>query len=176
MRFRFLIPAAALLLLTACGNADTQTIDTLIAQQAEADASSAAPNADAPAPTVPVPDSANGEYDVDLTTLESNMVYAQVYDMVTNTDNYKDKRIRVRGTFNYYQNPDTKREYFAVLVNDATACCAQGIEFVLPDSYKYPDDYPEQGTPIEVIGLYSVYTEDDQPFVELQNASMTVLP
>ena len=104
------------------------------------------------------------------------MVYAQVYDMVTNTDNYKDKRIRVRGTFNYYQNPDTKREYFAVLVNDATACCAQGIEFVLPDSYKYPDDYPEQGTPIEVIGLYSVYTEDDQPFVELQNASMTVLP
>ena len=116
------------------------------------------------------------EVDFDLSAMSQTVMYAQVYDMVTNTDNYKDKRIRVRGTFNYYQNPDTKREYFAVLVNDATACCAQGIEFVLPESYKYPDDYPEQGTPIEVIGLYSVYTEDDQPFVELQNASMTVLP
>ncbi len=36
---------------------------------------------------------------------------------------------------------------------DALACCQQGVEFVLTDG-----DYPEEGTPITVVGRYETYT------------------
>ena len=37
--------------------------------------------------------------------------------------------VRAAGPFSYFKNPDTQNEYFAVLIADITACCAQGIEF-----------------------------------------------
>ena len=163
MKCRYLAAAASLLLLTACGQVNTGTVDQIAAQQS-ADAVSLP---DAPA--------SDGEYDIDLTELNSNMIYAQVSDMVNESDKYNGKTVRVQGTFNYYQSPETGREYFAALVSDATACCAQGIEFVLPGDAHYPEDYPEQGTPIEIAGICNVYLEDDQPFVELLNATMKVL-
>ena len=159
--------AAAFLLLTACGN--TQTVDQLAAQNGD---SAAQVQADAPASGEAV---SNGEYDVDLTQLNSNMIYAQVYDMLENTEKYTGQTVRVQGTFNYYQDPTSKREYFAALVSDATACCAQGIEFVRKDEAHYPEDYPEQGTPIEISGTFYTYTEEDQVYVELHDATMKVL-
>lgn len=172
MKSRYLAAAASLLLLTACGEVNTGTVDQIAAQQS-ADAGSLP---DTPAPDGAAPETASdGEYDIDLTEMNSNMIYAQVYDMLNESENYTGKTVRVQGTFNYYQNPDTGREYFAALVSDATACCAQGIEFVLPGDVHYPEDYPEQGTPIEIAGTCNVYLEDDQPFVELLNATMKVL-
>ena len=49
------------------------------------------------------------------------MVYAQVYDMVANPDDYMGKSIRVKGPFSYFKDSQTGNEYFAVLVSDATA-------------------------------------------------------
>ncbi|MBQ6213643.1 MAG: hypothetical protein IJJ57_12210 [Ruminococcus sp.] len=69
--------------------------------------------------TFNVPDSSNEEYDVDLTKLNTSMVYAQVYDMVNNSDNYLGKTNKAKGTFSYYQEPDG-REFFAVIISDAT--------------------------------------------------------
>ncbi|MBP0966191.1 MAG: hypothetical protein J5722_01020 [Oscillospiraceae bacterium] len=171
MKTRYFAAAAAFLLLTACGN--TKTVDQLAAQQAEP---AAQVQADVQASEGSLPESlSNVEYDVDLTQMNSNMIYAQVYDMLENTEKYAGQMIRVQGTFNYYQDPESKREYFAALVSDATACCAQGIEFVRKDGAHYPEDYPEQGTPIEISGKFSTYTEDNQVFVELQDATMIVL-
>ena len=169
---RFCFAAAAVcLLLTACGQLNTETVDQIAAQQAETDETVPAESRAADA-AEQVPD---GSFDIDLTAMSGNMVYAQVYDMLTDTEKYVGKTVRVQGTFNYYQDPETKREYFAALVSDATACCAQGIEFVLPGDVHYPEDYPEQGTPIEISGTCNVYIENEQPFVELLNATMTVL-
>ena len=121
-----------------------------------------------------LPDTSSGDIDIDLTQMDSNMIYAQVADMVNNSDDYMGKKVKVTGQFSYYQETDG-REFFAVLVNDATACCSQGIEFVLPGEHKYPDDYPSVGTTITVIGDFNYYKEDDYyTYVQLLNAEMEV--
>ena len=170
-RFRYLAVIFALLL-TGCGNTNTQKIDDLIAAQEQSDdapadqAESSAP----PEPTVDVPDASNGEYDVDLTGLDSNMVYAQVYDMVFGETDYSGKSVRAKGTFDYYHDPRTGQEYFAVIISDAAACCAQGIEFVLAGEHKYPDDYPEIGTEITIHGIFNMYEDETGAYVQLKDA------
>lgn len=119
-----------------------------------------------------VVDSSNGEYDVDLTQLSSTMVYGQVYDMVYNPDNYVGQKIKASGPFSYYQDPETGNEYYAVLISDATACCSQGIEFVLNGDKKYPDDYPEIGDNITVTGDFNYYKEDMITYCQLKNAEI----
>lgn len=154
------------LLLTGCGEPNTQKVDDLIAEQEQASDAST----EVPEPTVDVPDAANGEYDVDLTTLDSNMVYAQVYDMVFGETDYDGNLVRAKGTFDYYQDSETGKEYFAVLISDATACCAQGIEFVLAGAHKYPDDYPELGSEIVIHGTFNTYEDETGAYVQLKDA------
>ena len=119
------------------------------------------------------PDLSNGEIDIDLTQLSSSMVYAQVYDMVNNGDNYLGKTVKVKGAFSYFQETDG-REFFAVLISDATACCSQGIEFVLKGDYSYPDDYPSVGTDITVVGKFDYYKENYYTYCQLFDAEMEV--
>ncbi len=173
--------------LTAC--ADTSNVDSIIAkQEAEKAMENYTPPetfekedsgsfedvpTQAPAPEVDVlPDVSNGEYDVDLTNLDSNMIYAVVYDMVYNTNDYMGQHVKAKGTFSYYQDSTTGNEYFAVLISDATACCAQGIEFVLDGDYNYPDDYPEIGTEITVVGDFNAYEENYTTYVQLTDAEI----
>ena len=80
------------------------------------------------------------EIDVDLTILSSTMVYSEVYNMMTDPKEYIGKTIKMNGTFSYYHDESTGNEYFACIIKDATACCAQGIEFVLDGDYSYPKD------------------------------------
>ncbi len=161
------------LLLTGCGSTNTQKIDDLISAQEQAetnDVQSSAETSDVPKPTVAVPDAANGEYDVDLTTLDSNMVYAQVYDLVYGEKDYTGQMIRAKGVFDYYFDPQTNQEYFMVLISDATACCAQGIEFVLAGEHTYPDDYPELGAEITIHGVFNTYEDAYGSYVQLKDA------
>ena len=116
--------------------------------------------------------STDGAYDVDLTVLDSNMVFAQVSDMYNNPDSYVGKTVKASGTFGYYQNPDTQTEYFAVLIQDATACCAQGIEFLLKGNPKYPADYPEPQTEITVTGVFNYYEELGNTYCQLKEATL----
>lgn len=167
-RFSVLSMIAAALLLTACGETNTQTVDNIAAQQSS-------PSEEASSfkmPEVSVASSAHGEYDVDLTVLDSNMIYAQVYDMIFGETDYTGQNVRAKGRFNYYLDPDTKNEYFAVLISDASACCAQGIEFVLAGDYAYPKDYPEPGTEIVVHGIFNTYEDDTGTYVQLKDAVM----
>lgn len=118
-------------------------------------------------------DNNDGEVEIDLTQLSSSMIYAQVYDMVYNGDNYLGKKVKVKGPFSYFQETDG-REFFAVLVSDATACCSQGIEFVLDGEHTYPNDYPELGTEITVTGEFDYYTEGYATYCQLLHAEMEV--
>ncbi|MBR3629153.1 MAG: hypothetical protein IKN55_01595 [Oscillospiraceae bacterium] len=165
----------AAVLLTGCGG-NTSQMDSLIAAQEATEAPAAEPSAPATEalPTAPVPASAfiPAEGDVDLTVLESTMVYAQVFDMVSNPDAYTGRNIRARGPFAYYKDESTGKEYFAVLISDATACCAQGVEFVLDGDPVYPDDYPEAGTEITVSGVFHSYEENGTTYVQLLHASI----
>lgn len=113
------------------------------------------------------------EYDIDLTKMDSSMVYVQVADMVNNGDNYLRKTVKVKGPFSYFKENDG-REFFAVLISDATACCSQGIEFVLDGNYKYPEDYPAVNTEIVVTGEFNYYKEGYATYCQLLHANMEV--
>ena len=108
--------------------------------------------------------------DIDLTKLSSTMVYAEVFSMMTNAKEYVGKTIRMRGNFSYYHNKPTDTYYFACLIKDATACCAQGIEFVLGGDLQFPEDYPRPGDEITVTGVFEPYLENDYTFYHLTNA------
>ena len=112
-------------------------------------------------------------YDIDLTQTNSNMIYAQVADMINNDDNYLGKTVKVKGPFSYFQETDG-REFFAVIISDATACCSQGIEFVLDGDHSYPEDYPEINTEIVVTGEFNYYKEGFVTYCQLLHANTKV--
>ncbi|MBQ7595117.1 MAG: hypothetical protein IJU45_00465 [Clostridia bacterium] len=107
--------------------------------------------------------------DIDLTKMSSTMVYSQVNDMVTSPENYLGKTVRMNGTFVALE--ETQRNYYACIIADATACCSQGIEFMLNNDYlRYPDEYPKTETNITVSGVFDVYNEGENRYVQLINA------
>jgi len=86
---------------------------------------------------------------------------------------YLGKTVKAKGPFSYFQETDG-REFFAVLISDATACCSQGIEFVLDGDHSYPADYPAIGTDITVVGKFNYYKEDYYTYCQLLDADMEV--
>lgn len=116
--------------------------------------------------------------DVDLTLLSSTMVYSEVYAMMTAPEDYISKTVKMNGQFALYQATDSNSQpipdqiYFACVIADATACCQQGMEFVLAGDYTYPDDYPELGTNITVVGEFQTYTEGQYRFCHLVDAML----
>lgn len=111
--------------------------------------------------------------DLDLTALSGTVVYSQVYDMMMRPGAYTGQRIRIKGSFTYFQDPDTRQEYFAAIIADATACCAQGIEFVWRGEHTYPRDYPPEDTEITVTGTFGTYEENGYTYIQLADADVT---
>lgn len=115
---------------------------------------------------------------LDLTQLSSTMVYAEVFHMVTAPQDYVGRTITAKGTFAVYDaNPDPAinggvEHYFAVVVADATACCQQGLEFVLGNGAVYPDDYPEPGSEICVQGTFALYDWGGTQYGHLVDAKL----
>ena len=77
------------------------------------------------------------------------------------------------GQFSYLSDESTGKEYFACIIQDATACCAQGIEFELAGDYVYPDDYPEIGEEVCVTGVFETYMEGNYIYCTLKNAAFS---
>lgn len=107
--------------------------------------------------------------DIDLTQLSSAMVYSLVFQMVFYPEEYVGKTIRMGGEFFVYYNPATQRNYYATIVEDALACCQQGLEFQLLQG-NYPEDYPEVGSEIIVTGVLGMYQEQGYENIHLVEA------
>ena len=107
---------------------------------------------------------------VDLTKMNSTMVYSEVSNMMTTPDKYLGKTVRMKGTFAVYKGET--RNYYACIISDATACCQQGMEFVLAGDFEYPGDYPAEGTEITVTGIFDTYKEGTQMYCQLADAVM----
>ena len=180
--FCLLLAACMTLSLCACGK-DSE-------KDAGNDASSSNEKSSASAESIPTPKeqetseeseqpqaSSNG-VDVDLTVLSSTMVYSEVYNMLYNDPaHYLGKTVKAKGTFSIYQlvtdgvlQPDPVS--YACIISDAAACCAEGMEFVLEGDYTYPDDYPELGAEITVIGEFQSYEENGMTWYHLVNARL----
>ena len=109
--------------------------------------------------------------DVDLTKLSSTMVYSEVYNMMYTPNDYIGKIVKMKGQFAYYEDPETKAQYFACIIEDATACCSQGLEFILTGEHTYPDDYPELNSEITVTGTFETYEENGFKYCRLTDAA-----
>lgn len=109
--------------------------------------------------------------DLDLTTMDSNMVYSEVYKMLYYPEDYIGKIIKMRGQFSSYHDEYSGNTYFACIIQDALACCSSGLEFSLKDnSYEYPKDFPVEGENITVIGRFSTYLDDDIQYLSLADS------
>jgi len=113
--------------------------------------------------------------DVDLTILSRTMVYAEVYNIMTNPYNYLGKTIKLNGLFysSYYDENETM--YYFVVITDATSCCPQGIEFIWGSGRKYPEDYPDEKSNIEITGVFSSYDELGETYYHLLVEDLRIL-
>lgn len=110
--------------------------------------------------------------DIDLTVLSKTMVYSELFRIMCSPESYVGKIVKMEGIFASYKDENTGKRYFACIISDAAACCSQAIEFVLSDDYKYPEDYPEQGEEICIVGEFNIYKEGNFDYCNLNNAKL----
>ena len=135
------------LLLSGCGKDETAAVsEKAIAENA------ASPVSDADAS------------EIDLTKMSSTMVYSYVYNMISAPDDFIGQRFRIRGNYDEEYWDQTKLTYHYIVIADATACCAQGLEFVLTD----PDAaYPQVREEFEISGIFGTYTENGNLYIRI---------
>ena len=132
-------------------------------------------NSDAPAPDMNGLDESVMQtegVDIDLTVLPAIMVYSQVYSLISEPDRYLGKTVKMTGMYACTETTEIEKFYCACIIQDATQCCSQGIEFVLDDSYSFPDDYPEYGDNVTVIGEFDTYEDGGYTYCTLRNAKL----
>ena len=173
MKKMLLLFLAALLALSACSR---QAAEAPEAQMPTAQSSTLP----APAAEETAADDAGastGDF-IDLTAMSSTMVFAEVFNMTTHPEDYVGKTVKMQGIFStgkLYAQEGTLEDggtVFACIIQDATACCAQGIPFDLAESRAYPEDYPELGAPITVTGTFEICTQDWLEFCRLSQAEL----
>ncbi len=117
------------------------------------------------------------DVDYDLTKMSKDMVYSLVYQIMVSPDEYEGKTFRINGNFYSIYFEPTQKYYYYCIIQDATACCTQGMEFIWDDgSHIYPDEYPQENEYIIVEGTFETYKEegDDYLYCRLADASLKV--
>lgn len=169
-----LIIAVMVIMITACGSSETEVEMTqeeiTIEESVQEENVIESEEADQEAVDGEVEQGDDG-IDVDLTTLSATMVYAEVYNMYVNPEDYMGKIVKMEGSFSVLDVPMAGMIYFSVIIEDALGCCAQGIEFELEGDYSYPSDYPEVGDIVTVVGEFDIYYEDEYMYCRLINAA-----
>ncbi len=119
---------------------------------------------------------ADTNVDVDLTILTPNMVYAEVSNMMMYPDNYLGKTIKVSGPYFPMYYDVTDNYYHYVLIEDALACCQNGIEFIWDEgTHIYPDEYPKEDEVIEIVGELKSYKEENYTYYYLDIEEYNIL-
>lgn len=188
---RTLLASLALLLslsLVGCGEETTSsavidsanqvaTVDEILEAGTAEDSAPVTESVEVPEEDIPAGFGSYEGVDIDLTTMGSVMVYTQVYNLMANSPEYVGQTVKVSGSFGYYYESSVDAYYYGVVVQDATACCAQGIEFVLAggEDMVFPDDYPEAGETVTVVGVFNSYFPEETPdweFYHLEQAEI----
>ena len=157
--------------LMGCGKTEAQVEDTVdvavddnIAQVQEEDLQEEVPEEEVPL--------ADPSVDLDLTTMSSTMIYAEVSNMMMEPLEYTGKTVKMEGIRGTYQDPETGKMYYACVIQDATQCCSQGLEFVLDEDKYSAQDYPAQGDEIAVKGTFSTYEENGGQYLTMVDSQL----
>lgn len=112
--------------------------------------------------------------EIDLTKMNATMVYSEVYNMLDSPSNYIDKVVKIAGPFRPFESNNPDYCYPAIVIQDATACCANGLEFLLYGiprcSMKGGDGYPLYNEEATIVGVFKTYLEDRYLYVHLVDA------
>jgi hypothetical protein len=113
------------------------------------------------------------KYDIDISRMSGTMVYGQVNQMIMYPSKYLGKHIKVKGIFSSYYDEEMERRFYGCVIQDALACCSQGLAFELAKPRKYPEQYPAEGDAIIVEGDFD-YEKDEGGggFPIIRNADM----
>lgn len=98
--------------------------------------------------------------DIDLSSLSSTMVFAQIFNIVIEPEKYNGKKIRMKGVVSIFNDAERKNSFYACIVKDATACCSQGFDFVLSEEAAL-GGYPVDGKEITLTGTFRELMEGD---------------
>jgi hypothetical protein len=135
-------------------------------------------NQDAPAAQENRPQRAKAEgVDVDLTALSGTMVFAEVYNMMSEPDKYVGKKIKAGGIYQTSCFDENNVCYHFVVVADAAGCCPTGLPFVRSGGGERvnPNDYPEEMAMIEVVGIFEGYEGGGRTYYRLAAEDVKVL-
>lgn len=99
--------------------------------------------------------------DLDFTKMSSTIMYSAVYEMMSMPDAYLGKTVKIAGPYYASYWEATNKCYHHIMIEDAIACCSQGVEFkVESNAFAYPDNYPSNDTWIEIVGTFRSYDEE----------------
>jgi hypothetical protein len=113
------------------------------------------------------------KYDIDISRMSGTMVYGQVYQMVMYPSKYLGKHIKMKGIFSSYYDEELERRFYGCVIQDALACCSQGLAFELAKPRKYPKEYPAEGDAIIVEGDFDFESDEGGGgFPIIRNAEM----
>jgi len=97
--------------------------------------------------------------DVDLASFSASMVSAAYTDIMTAPEQYIGKVIRAKGMYDPFYFDETGRYHHFITIEGPPGCCPHSLEFIRSDEHAYPDDYPLEGTMIEITGIFNVIEE-----------------
>ena len=101
--------------------------------------------------------------DVDLTELNSMIIYAQLFNMVMNASDYLGKTVKMRGTYSASPSAQENQYSHFIVIDDETECCSQGLEF----TWNGEHNYPEEKAIIEIVGVFSSNTINNRAYYYL---------
>lgn len=133
----------------------------LLASMSACAASAQAAPEEAPAPETTVSVQTHEQIDVDLTKLNSTILFSQTYAMLSEPTPYLGKVVRMRGSYVVYADGAK-----ACLISDEGGCCQEGIHFALRDGIAYP----ELNTQIIVVGTFGTYEFNGVTYCRLYDA------
>lgn len=110
--------------------------------------------------------------DLDLSVLSGTFVYAEVYNLMAEPQDYMGKTIKIRGIYSVFQEPSTGVVYHACVIPDATACCMQGIEFVRAGDPGGKEAYGEEGATVTVTGRLESYLDGGITYLHLVDSDV----
>ena len=160
----------AALALTGCGQ--NETLDTTANTLATAAPTQTVQIVQTESPTAaPVfseeteaPAAESSVAEIDLTNMSATMVYSYVFNMFSAPDAFIGQRFKIQGIYDEWLWEEANQTYHYVIIADATACCAQGLEFVLTDESAA---YPQPGDEIEISGVFSTYEEEGNLYIQI---------
>lgn len=110
--------------------------------------------------------------DVDLSEMSGTMVFSEVYNMMISPFDYIGKTVKMEGNFTVFHDDELNKDHLACIIQDATACCSQGVEFIPKEGGEFSAEAIPEGKEICVTGTFKTYKEGKYTYWALMDAEV----